>query len=261
MRIIIRMLIVFAVLGGLFVVADRVAVSLAQNALADEVAAEVGGDPADTAASADISGFPFLTQVVGGELDEVTVRVGNVNADGWELRDIELTASSVSVPMSAMVGSSGQIQAGRLEGGGLVTYSSVAAVTNIADLELSAGSDGAADVSVPIGSVLDVVDVAGSTADLLRDLADQSDDPIMLTGTATADVDAGIVRLEIGELSPTDPDRLESAALTVLEQVVSGLSIEIAIPELPYGLSLTSVRPESEGVNITLVGNDVAISR
>jgi hypothetical protein len=142
-----------------------------------------------------------------------------------------------------------------------VTYSSVAAVTNIADLELSAGSDGAADVSVPIGSVLDVVDVAGSTADLLRDLADQSDDPIMLTGTATADVDAGIVRLEIGELSPTDPDRLESAALTVLEQVVSGLSIEIAIPELPYGLSLTSVRPESEGVNITLVGNDVAISR
>ncbi|GGX47757.1 LmeA family phospholipid-binding protein [Streptomyces fructofermentans] len=78
MRALRILLIVTIVLGGLFVIADRVAVGFAEDEAAERLRANEG-----LAATPDVSikGFPFLTQVAGGELDEVEVGIKNYEAD------------------------------------------------------------------------------------------------------------------------------------------------------------------------------------
>ncbi|MEU3448653.1 DUF2993 domain-containing protein [Streptomyces thermolilacinus] len=98
MRALRTLLIIAVVLGGLFTLADRLAVAAAEGEAADRVQARQG---LSTAPDVSIRGFPFLTQVMGGELDQVdvamtgveataggrTVRVGELNA---ELRGVRL---------------------------------------------------------------------------------------------------------------------------------------------------------------------------
>ncbi|OEJ95229.1 LmeA family phospholipid-binding protein [Streptomyces thermolilacinus] len=98
MRALRTLLIIAVVLGGLFTIADRLAVAAAESEAADRVQARQG---LSTAPDVAIRGFPFLTQIMGGELDQVdvamtgveataggrTVRVGELNA---ELRGVRL---------------------------------------------------------------------------------------------------------------------------------------------------------------------------
>ncbi|MEU2179317.1 LmeA family phospholipid-binding protein [Streptomyces thermolilacinus] len=98
MRALRTLLIIAVVLGGLFTIADRLAVAAAEGEAADRIQARQG---LSTAPDVSIRGFPFLTQVMGGELDQVdvamtgveataggrTVRVGELNA---ELRGVRL---------------------------------------------------------------------------------------------------------------------------------------------------------------------------
>ena len=78
MRALRILLIVTVILGGLFVIADRVAVGFAEDEAAEKLKTNEG---LATAPSVSIKGFPFLTQVVGGELDEVEVGIKNYEAD------------------------------------------------------------------------------------------------------------------------------------------------------------------------------------
>ncbi len=84
MRALRRLLIVVLVLGVLFVVVDRVAVHFAESEAADKLKTSEGlTDTPDVS----IKGFPFLTQVAGGELDDIEVGIRNYEApsgDGGE---------------------------------------------------------------------------------------------------------------------------------------------------------------------------------
>ncbi|WAU85827.1 DUF2993 domain-containing protein [Streptomyces sp. Qhu-G9] len=78
MRALRILLIVTVILGGLFVIADRVAVGFAEDEAADRLKTNEG---LATTPDVSIKGFPFLTQVVGGELDEVEVGIKDYEAD------------------------------------------------------------------------------------------------------------------------------------------------------------------------------------
>src|SRR5687768_1616198 len=78
MRALRILLIVTVILGGLFIIADRVAVGFAEDEAADRLKTNEG---LATTPSVSIKGFPFPTQVVGGELDEVEVGIKNYDAD------------------------------------------------------------------------------------------------------------------------------------------------------------------------------------
>ena len=81
MRALRILLIVVVILGGLFVVADRVAVYFAE----DEAASKLKTTE-NLASTPDVSikGFPFLTQVASGELDDVEVGIKDYEADTGE---------------------------------------------------------------------------------------------------------------------------------------------------------------------------------
>ena len=85
------------VLGGVvalvlvLVVADRIAVAVAQNAAVSSLERE-----ADDVSGAELSihGFPFLTQVLGGSLDHVTGSADAATFSGYEITDLESTPTA-----------------------------------------------------------------------------------------------------------------------------------------------------------------------
>ncbi|MEU5097765.1 DUF2993 domain-containing protein [Streptomyces sp. NPDC020996] len=78
MRALRILLIVVVILGGLFVLVDRVAVYFAENEAADKLRTTE-----NLASTPDVSinGFPFLTQVASGELDDVEIGIKGYEAD------------------------------------------------------------------------------------------------------------------------------------------------------------------------------------
>ncbi len=77
MRALRILLIVVVILGGLFVLADRLAVGFAEDEAADKLRTSE-----NLAENPDVSikGFPFLTQVASGELDDVEVGIKDYEA-------------------------------------------------------------------------------------------------------------------------------------------------------------------------------------
>jgi hypothetical protein len=77
MRALRILLLVAVILGGLFVLADRVAVGFAEDEAAERMRTAEGLSSTPDVA---IKGFPFLTQIASGELDEVEVGIGDYEA-------------------------------------------------------------------------------------------------------------------------------------------------------------------------------------
>lgn len=102
MRALRILLIVAVILGGLFVIADRVAVGFAEDEAAQQLKTSEGlSDTPDVS----IKGFPFLTQVASGELDDVEVGIKNYEAkatgtgdavDTIRIADLKAKMSGVS---------------------------------------------------------------------------------------------------------------------------------------------------------------------
>ncbi|MET7601842.1 DUF2993 domain-containing protein [Streptomyces avermitilis] len=78
MRALRILLIIAVILGGLFVIADRVAVGFAEDQAAEKIKTSEG---LSSTPDVSIKGFPFLTQVAGGELDDVELGIKNYEAD------------------------------------------------------------------------------------------------------------------------------------------------------------------------------------
>ncbi|OIK01116.1 LmeA family phospholipid-binding protein [Streptomyces colonosanans] len=73
-----RILLIFiVVLGGLFLIVDRVAVHFAENEAADRLKAH---ENLATTPDVSIHGFPFLTQLIDGELDDIEVGIKDYEA-------------------------------------------------------------------------------------------------------------------------------------------------------------------------------------
>jgi hypothetical protein len=71
MRALRRLIIALVILCALFVAADRIAVGVADSQVASKLQTSRG---LAQKPSVSIGGFPFLTQLIGGKLDDVKVR-------------------------------------------------------------------------------------------------------------------------------------------------------------------------------------------
>src|SRR5690349_14784279 len=101
MRALRILLVVVVILGGLFVLADRLAVNFAEGEVADKLKANEG---LATTPDVNIKGFPFLTQVAGGSLDDVEVGIKDYDAatgtTGKTIRIDDLKADMKGVSFS-----------------------------------------------------------------------------------------------------------------------------------------------------------------
>lgn len=233
-------LVVLAVLAGLFTGADRVAVLLVEGEIASRAhrGLELAEEP-----DASVKGFPFLTQVAGGELDRVDLGITDYEAqvDGQSLNverlDLRLHGVELSDGYSRAV-------AVRADGTGLIGYAELSRAYGEL-LEVGAGGFGVTFGYAGDGRLLLTLqaEVLGQRLDVGEITGD-----ILLEGSS--------VRLEVdeSELPDAAPEQLRQA---VREQT----RVQRTLSGLPDGLSLESVRPVEDGLELGITGTAVDLTR
>lgn len=241
MRVFRWVLVSLVLLALLLVVTDRVAVRVAQDAVADQVAMELANRGVESQPpEVSFDRVPFLTQVVAGRYETLTVRLRDVGNERMRVPLVELTVSGVTASMGTLASGEGPITAERVDGTVTVGYATVAEQLGVAGLELAPDPSGRVAVRMPAV-------VAGLN--------------LNLTGLATVTpVRGGMILLRVDSLNVTGDVTLPPAAQPLLDQVSQRLSVPVPLPQLPYGLQLESVRAGQDGLLVTVSAVNVPIA-
>jgi hypothetical protein len=225
------LIVVLLVLLGLAVVADRIAVGVAEDRVGQELAAKGGlaGTP-----TVDIAGFPFLTQAVAGRYDDVRISLTAEELGQPEGTRADIALHGVHVPLSSVLsGSVGQVPVDRIDGTATLSYALLSAQLG-GDATVRREGDGL--------RITKTVELLGQTF------------PLTATGT---------VAVSGGELV-IDVERASGAGVDIPEFLVSRVSNLLdqryAVPALPFGLQLTGVRPAEDGVAVRVEAADAVLA-
>ncbi|WP_149827425.1 LmeA family phospholipid-binding protein [Streptomyces tailanensis] len=242
MRALRTLVIVAVILGGLFVIADRVAVGFAEDEAAAQLKSSEGlADTPDVS----INGFPFLTQVASGELDDVEVGIADYeaptgNADE-SIRIADLKANMRGVAFSSDYSSA---TAASATGTATIAYdellkaaksepTDVAPGTTARVVGLSDGGNGKTKVAIE----LDIPILGKKTFSVLSTVS-VKDDTVEVRADSLPDLGGA--------------DLAENAVRSITD-------FQQAIDDLPGGIKLDKVEAASDGVEITVKGSNVSL--
>lgn len=212
--------------GGLYV-GDRYAESRAEEYAVSVVSQSIS---ATQPPAVDIKGFPFLTQLMSGTLDEVTATSAGATLEGIPVTDVAIDATQVQV---------------RPPGGQQPTAGHATLVATIPTASLEKVVKDASRLTVQLAVEGSTVKASGTVLGLplTLDLVPRVDNGKLL-------VDAQGLTLGGREISP------QSLPAAVRDRV-SG--IEVPVEGLPPGLSLGRAEVVPSGLRITADGTDVAL--
>jgi LmeA-like phospholipid-binding len=134
-----------AVLAALFVVADRVAVRIADNQFASQVKTQGGLSNKPTVS---IGGFPFLTQLAARRFNEVKLSAATEQAGPVVIDNLQATMHGMQ-----LINGFSSARVASLSGTGLITYASVAKAADVPGLKISALNQTEAKVSIDLGII------------------------------------------------------------------------------------------------------------
>jgi hypothetical protein len=235
-------LILLVVLGGLFVLADRVAVGFAEDEAAGRIKSTEG-----LAATPDVSigGFPFLTQVVGGELDDVKIGIKNYEAStGSSAGTIRIDDLNAEMHGVAFDGGYSSATASSATGSASISYAEL----------LKAARSGPAEVA------------PGVKAQVIG-LSDGGNGKIKVTVSGTvlgAELPAPVSVLSSvtvsGDTVKVHADSLPKLGVQLAEGRIRSITdFQQKIEQLPGGIKLDSVEAVPTGVEISVKGSDVRL--
>ncbi|MEU5612691.1 DUF2993 domain-containing protein [Streptomyces sparsogenes] len=223
-------LIVFVVLGILFVAADRLAVYLAESEAADKIKSSQG---LTSTPDVSIKGFPFLTQVAGKELDEVEIGMDGLTTDaggGRSVRVTELTATLHDVRISSSFSSA---TADSATGSAHISY---------ADLSTAAGQGITVGYAGEDQSGRGRVKITGQLLGF----------SVSTLSTVTI-VNGDTIRLHAESVPGGNIPGAE-------QKVRQRTDMERKIDGLPTGMRLDKVETTKDGIDVSVVGKNVELA-
>lgn len=245
-RGLIVLLVLVLALGGLALVADGYLRSRVEDRVARQVQTAEG---LDAPPEVDIGDTLFLLAAWRGRFDRVTVTAASATTDGVRLREVEARLTGVHVPVRQILdGADPAVRADRFEVRALMPYPVVTDLLQ-GQLDRATGGDGAAaaDLTLAAGP-----DTAGGRSTL------QVSGTVSVAGVAISLALPVRVELRSGTLvleaipDPGDPTGERTAAL---------VSAAAPLPPLPYGLEVSEVSPEADGLRLTATGTDVVLDQ
>jgi hypothetical protein len=223
--------VVVLLLLGLGVLLDRVALGLAEDKVATELASRGGlhGTP-----EVDITGFPVLTQAVGGRYEDVRISATADQLGQPEGTRADLALHGVHVPVSAVLsGSLSEVPVDRIDGTATLSYALLAAQLG-EDAELSAEGNRL--------RITRTVEVVGRQ--------------LRLTAVGEVTLDGSDLVVDVQEATGAGVE----VPGFLLDRATDLLDLRYAVPALPFGLQLTSVRPGAAGVDVGLEAVDAVLT-
>lgn len=244
MRALRILLILVVIVGGLFVLADRLAVNFAEDEVAGKLKTTEG-----LAATPDVSikGFPFLTQVVGGVLDDVEVGIQDYEADtgtgDGTIRIDDLKANMKGVEFS---GDYSSATASSATGTASITYDELLKTAKSEPTQVGPGVTAEVVGLSDGGNGKIKVEIEATV------LGTKLPEPVSVLSTVTVEGDT--VKVHADTLpSFAGVDLAESRARTVTD-------FEQKIDGLPGGIQLDKVQAAQNGVEITVKGSNVRLA-
>ena len=214
------------VVGGLYI-GDRYAESRAEEYAVGVVSGSIAVTQPPVV---DIKGFPFLTQLASGTLDEVTATVPEATLESIPVTDVSLDATGVNVrPLAGQHPSA--------------AHATIAATIPTASLEKVVKDKTGLTVQLAVeGST---VKASGTVLGL----------PLVLT--LVPRVDNGRLLVDAQGLTLGGREITTQSLPSALRGRISG--IEVPVQGLPAGLSLTRADVVPTGLRITADGTNVAV--
>ncbi|MFD3513612.1 DUF2993 domain-containing protein [Streptomyces sp. NPDC058657] len=230
MRALRILLILGVILGGIFVAVDRLAVNYAESEVAAKVRTSQGlsAEP-----QIDIKGFPFLTQIVSKELDQVDVTMDGVeaNSDGKRLRLGRITAELHDVVLTNNFSSA---TAARATGTALISYADLTRAAGDKDVKVGYGENGK-------------VKVTGTVSVMGREIS--------------RSVLSTVTLMDGGKSISVRADEVPGQGIPGIEDMIrKKIDFVRQIGGLPNGLKLDKVTPTASGVEIGVVGTNVKLA-
>jgi hypothetical protein len=230
---------VIVVGGGLFAM-DRVAASYAESQVAEKVSQEVAANGLTSQPpSVTVGGFPFLTQVMAGQYDEITIGLRDLSNKQITLPLMTIVATDVDAPLDTVRSGSGKIIAAKVVGDSTVPWEAVRNAIGQDGLVLTGDDSGQVTLSGKVA-------LAGFE--------------VALTGTGKVAISNGKVRFSITKLTTTDAS-VSAQVQRLIDQYRSNLSYEFTVPKLPYNLKLVAVQASAAGVHINAEATDVVLAQ
>ncbi|MFZ3569097.1 DUF2993 domain-containing protein [Streptomyces sp. BH097] len=237
-----RILLIFVVVvGGLFVAADRVAVHFAESKAADKIRTSEGlGQTPDVS----INGFPFLTQVAGGTLDDVELGIQDFEAksgksDGEAIRVADLKAEMRGVKFDSSYSSA---TAESATGTARIDY---------AELLKAVKKQGPAQVAPGITAWIDGLAYGGDHKVKVTVAVKTPLGTVRPTVRSTVDVSGGQVSAHADSLP--DIGALKPAEGPIRDVI----DFKQALDDLPAGIKLDRVQAVDQGIEITVKGSNL----
>lgn len=247
MRALRILLIVAVVLGGLFVAADRLAVNMAESEAADKIRSSQG---LPSSPDVSIKGFPFLTQVMSQELDEVDVSVSGITASagGHSVNVTEVKAELLDVRIDSSYSSA---IAGRADGSARISYG---------DLTKSAPQGATVSYAGAERAAKGQVKLTGPLAELLEGAG------VPVPGAVKALIEGrkvstySTVSLKNGSTVQLKAESLPSLPVPGFdEQLRQAVDYDLKIDGLPSTIKLDKVEATQDGLRFAGTGKDVSL--
>lgn len=263
----ITVIVLLVVIVVLLVVADRVGVTIADDKVATQVAnkAESEGIQLGQKPTADIGGFPFLTQVLAGRYDRIDVHMRELTTKNSAGRDLtlpklDIRATGVDAPLHTIMNGTGSITADKLTGTGVVPYSYVQqlAQANVGGIDVQ----GVKDIKNVTVQGKDGKLLFGATVDIDGGgiIPDQS---VKVTGQGKVTLDNNALHLEVVGLTTSDsglPSLVQSLLNSALNNIAGQLGTSVGLGQLPYGLTVKSVKVADDGLDVTATTGHVTLA-
>lgn len=240
------LLAILVVLGLVVVVGDRIAAAYASRELRAELVSELSSRGVEYGSmDVAIGGFPFLTQVVDGRYDEISIELTDVTVPADDTAALSLgsllvVASGVDADPSEVMQGTAQITADEVSGTAVLTYRTLETLVDYSRYNLT--------------------DVRFTEADgqlKLTGTAALAGFELPISANASVSVTDGRLRIKL-----RDAKADKTPVPQIAQDYVAGLverSVAARLPDLPFSLSLDDVAVEEDGLAVSATGRDVPL--
>jgi hypothetical protein len=239
-----KLLIALGVLVVLFVAIDRIGVVLAEDQIASRIATAYNL-PTDPGVS--ITGFPFLTQVVSGNYQQIDVTADEIQTNGVTLHDLNVHLTGVHATISQILGSgSSTVTADRAAGTALVDFATVKQRLPH-ETQVSLGGQNLTVSGIQLSPDGKNLKLSG-TASYLGASA-----PVSATAALSVSP-SGIT------VTPEDA-AVAGGLISIPGSAISRLHFTVPLSGLPLHLHVTSVQVTPEGLRVGAAARNVQFAR
>lgn len=247
-RIGIVLVVLAIILVGVFFVVDRIAASAAEDRVAQETRAQLAANKVkyEGEPRVSIAGFPFLTQVIAGEYQKITIGLTRPQVDNVTLDQLTVEARSVKADARDLLNGRGTVVAGVVTGTASMSWDNVRPLLEVAGLPSSIDP-----------SQVDLR-VVNNKIEMRVPLAYQGF-RITLVAKGSMIVETGKVRLKLESVA-TDQGNLPRQVNDLIRANQNRLQVTLKLPGLPYNLVVNSVQTTDAGLQVTASAADVKLT-